>query len=142
MREPKKKAFDNCRAHFDKCTVLLRLTDTDLDPDAMTKRLGVAPTSTFRKGDARGAGKVAEWGSWICEIEGVPPKLPTELALELLAPFPTEPELWQALRGDCFVELVFSFERSTWSGCFTLSPELVALAAKLGAGLEVHIYAS
>lgn len=35
---------------------MLRLFHTDLDPDDVSRRLGIAPTSSFRRGDPRGKG--------------------------------------------------------------------------------------
>lgn len=42
----------------------LRLTRTDLDPDEVTRRLGIVPMEAFRRGDTFSRGLVRKLGYW------------------------------------------------------------------------------
>lgn len=53
--------------------VLLRLIGHDLDPDEVTKSLGLKPSRAFRRGDSSTAGKRERkraYGAWMLSTEG------------------------------------------------------------------------
>ena len=128
--------------------VTLAIYGDDLDPDAVSARLGCAPTSSFRKGDRRAPHRElpnprppAMFGAWFLEARGEPPFLADDLVATVLGRLPADEAFWAALRRDYKVELRCGVHWWGWHRGFELSPATVRLIAAIGAPLMYDIYA-
>lgn len=65
--------------------VALRLALDDLDPAAITRGLGIAPSRAWQKGEAGPTRRVRDEGLWIFEIDNAACLWPEEKVAELLA---------------------------------------------------------
>lgn len=123
-------------------TVSLRIFGDALDPDAITRLMGVEPTGCARKGDTRRTASsrdvVARSGSWRLHA-GVPGDLGTQIGA-LLATLPSDPSVWRELsqryRCDVFCGL---FMRDANEGT-ELPPEVLAMLGERGLRLGLDIY--
>ncbi|WP_082173226.1 DUF4279 domain-containing protein [Methylobacterium platani] len=88
-------------------TVALRIFGDGLDPDEITRLLGIEPTGLARKGDvhhtASGREVVARSGFWRLNA-GVPGSLNTQIGA-LLTKLTSDPTIWRELteRYECDV---------------------------------------
>jgi len=136
------RRFGACKAPFDECGVTLAIYGEPLDPPAVSELLGVEPTASRRRGEhAAPASLPADHGTWLFSIESVTTRGPSELALELLDRFPSDPALWDRLCREYDVQVRFAFQASTLTGCFELSPAAVERLGKTGATVAFHLYA-
>lgn len=123
-------------------TVGLRIFGDALDPDEITRRLGIEPTGCARKGDthrtASGREVVARSGSWRLDA-GVPGNLSTQIAA-LLAKLPSDSTIW--------CELAQHYECDVFCGLFMregnegteLSPQVMSMLSVRRLRLELDIY--
>jgi len=126
----------------DETHVTLAIHGPDLDPAEITSRLGVEPTRAHARGDARRRGPPWTRGRWSLVCQGRSPTGADDLIRELLGLLPPLDALvWDELRKRC--------ELKVWIGCFlesdnrgfVLRPSSVRALARLGAELNVDIYA-
>ncbi len=124
----------------------LRFFGDDLDPDHVSKVLGVAPTTAYRKGDVtpsdKGTKAVAETGTWQLEAdEEYSGELPEQIA-SLFAALTDDRAVWKDLSsrfdGDVFIGL---FMADTNEG-FSLDPTILSAIGDRGLVLEFDIYGS
>lgn len=124
-------------------TVELRIAGQDLDPDEITRSLGISPTQVRRKGERRSGASVWTENMWAYEV------------------FPSQRDSWSSL-SDGLTSLLNevlplktrlqSFASANkiylWCGHFTtdfdggptLPPELLKLLGEFGVGLELDTY--
>lgn len=124
--------------------VALRLFGDDLDPEELTRILGVEPSSAHRKGDVirssvSGAAGVRKSGLWLLRAsDRIPGNLDGQVG-ELLEQLPSEPELWKRLavyKPDLSIGL---FLEETNEGIALGEPAIRALADR-GIALDFDIY--
>ena len=123
-------------------SVGLRIFGDDLDPDEITRLLGIEPTGSARKGDthrtASGRNVVARSGSWRLDA-GVPGDLNTQIGA-LLAKLPTDPSVWRKLsrRYKCEVFCgLFLRDGNEGTG---LQPQVLSLLGERCLRLGLDIY--
>ncbi|AWN49404.1 hypothetical protein DK419_26175 [Methylobacterium terrae] len=123
-------------------TVSLRILGAALDPDEVTRLLGVEPTGCARQGDTRrtasGREVVARSGSWRLASDAVG-DLNTQIAA-LLTKLPNDPAVWLDLsrryQCDVFCGL---FMREINEGV-ELHPHLLSILGSRGLRLGFDIY--
>ena len=123
-------------------TVGLRIFGDALDPEEITRLLGIEPTGCARKGDtyrtASGHEVVARSGSWLLDA-GVPGDLNTQIGA-LLTKLPSGPAIWR--------ELSEHYECDVFCGLFMqdgnegteLSPQVMSMLGVRGLRLNLDIY--
>jgi len=126
----------------DECRLTLGVHGEDLDPDAVSRALGCAPTSQHRKGEPRRSGPPWPKGAWLLSVEARSPTGPDELVELLLARLPTDEAMWSALRSRYKVQLSFGIFTERWNRGFELSAESVRRIGIVGVGVGVDIYAN
>lgn len=123
-------------------TVGLRIFGDALDPEEITRLLGVAPTSCAHKGDTRrtspGREVVARSGSWRLDAD-LSGNLNTQIGA-LLTKLPSDPTIWR--------ELTAHYECDVFCGLFMregnegmeLSPEVMSMLGvrRLRLGLDIY----
>ncbi len=139
--------------HDDKicCSATLIVTGTDLDPDAVSELLGLAPTQTWRKGEykrferpdgtVRQFGSIHEWGGWKCSLwidhQDAPLCEQINSAVDTLASRATALAELRADGND--VELNCS-DSSSGSSHLPLSRHLLKQLVDLSVDLDVTVY--
>lgn len=124
-------------------TVGLRIFGRALDPDEITRLLGVEPTRCARKGDTHrtksGSEVVARSGSWLLNA-GLPGNLNTQIGA-LLDKLPSDLSVWRELskRYECDV-FCGLFVREGNEGT-ELQPEVLLKLGDRGLRLGLDIYA-
>jgi hypothetical protein len=123
-------------------TVGLRIFGDALDPDEVTRLLGIAPTGCAHKGDthrtASGREVVARSGSWRLNAD-LSGNLNTQIGA-LLTKLPSDPTIWR--------ELTEHYECDVFCGLFMrdgnegveLSPEVMSMLGVRGLRLGLDIY--
>src|SRR5689334_276822 len=75
MSEGLMDEYDDDYATCEKTYAGLRIFHGELDPDAVTRDLGIKPTNAFRKGEPMRPGArrsaIAKQGGWFLDTEGV-----------------------------------------------------------------------
>jgi hypothetical protein len=125
-------------------TVGLRIFGDTLDPDEITRLLGVEPTGCARKGDthrtASGREVIASSGSWRLH-SNAPGNLSMQIGA-LLAKLPSDPSLWR--------ELSQSYDCDVFCGLFMregnegteLKPQVLSMLGDRSLRLGFDIYTS
>jgi hypothetical protein len=113
----------------DHVTLTLALKRVALDHDALSARLGCAPTHA----DADG---------WSLEVQGSPPALGgDDLVTLLLGRLPVDEAFWAALRRDYQVEIRVGVSMTGWNRGLELSPASLRSIRMTGAPLVFDLYA-
>jgi LmbE family N-acetylglucosaminyl deacetylase len=128
----------------DAICVTLALYGEHLDPDWVTAQLGVQPTASYRKGDARrtGAMPAHRGGGWFLEEVGDAPATPetlTRALLDSLAHVP--PETWAQLAQHFDIQLHYALYLYSFNRGFDLGLELTWRIASMRARMVFDIYA-
>jgi hypothetical protein len=126
----------------DKVRASLCLYADDLDPESVTKRIGVPPTTSHRKGEPFGRKQLPRRsGAWILETEVLAPAAGQEALDALLSTLPDDPSVWADLGARHEVVIVVGVFLKAWNRGFCISRATVARLASMGAELTVDIYA-
>lgn len=87
--------------HVSESAVSLRFIGDTLDPDELTRLMGVEPSGSQRTGGTfrtpKGTELIARTGSWRLSVERRSPADVAGQVAELLAPLTTDLEVWQDL---------------------------------------------
>ena len=126
----------------DECGVTLAIYGEDLDPDEITRLLGVHPTHSHRRGDRHKPDSrfPFQQGAWFLERRGMAPVCPDELTKEVLDQLPTEMERWRLIKERFDIRLLYGLHFSGWNKGLDLPRELVARIAAIGASMGFDIY--
>jgi hypothetical protein len=129
-------------ANVDLAWASLRMVTTDLDPDHVTRRLGIEPHEAFRRGDPFGKrGLVHKNGYRGLSSEGhVPTNDLEEHIAWLLDRIEPVAERFMALRAEGIPANVFCFLRLRDYGGPGFSPQLMRRLAALDLELGLDIY--
>jgi hypothetical protein len=79
-------------------------------------------------------------GGWFLTREALPPSLPSEAIVELLAELPTDTGFWDALRRDYKVQIRVGVHTDGWNRGFSLSAAAIARIAVTGIALDFDLY--
>jgi hypothetical protein len=125
----------------DKFSVTLAIYHPDLDPDKVSSRLGVTPTTAHRLGESRRPGSPPlPTGGWFLRREALPPTEPSTAIIELFAALPSDSRFWGALRSDYKVQVRVAVHTDGWNRGFSLSPNAIACIAATGVELDFDLY--
>jgi hypothetical protein len=125
----------------DATSVTLRLFGDDLDPDAVSQRLGSTPTLARRKGDSIPDGKrVAETGSWLLSSERQSKNTLEHQIEALFTRLSDDMAVWRDLADSYHVDLFCGLWSNEWNRGLELSPKIVAAIAERGLRVGFDIY--
>lgn len=123
-------------------TVGLRIFGDALDPDEITRLLGVDPSGYARKDathlTASGRQVVARSGSWRLDA-GVPGNLDTQVG-SLLTSLPSDPTIWRGLTANYRCDVFCGLFLREGNGGAELSPRVMSLLGERGLRLSLDIY--
>ena len=101
MTEPEAGGGESGR-DIDRLEIALRVTADDLDPERITRMLGVTPTFAARKGedvDQGGVPVAQRTGTWSYALPASPEWELGDAIDTLLEQLPADPALWESLAG-------------------------------------------
>lgn len=128
----------------DRITVSVRAGGDDLDPEAVTRALGVAPTFAARKGERRrsGGGEVVQrTGVWYVAFGGAPQEWTLGEAIDaLLDRLPDDLAVWDALAARYRLDLFCGLHLEDWNRGITLGPALLRRLADRHLEISFDIY--
>lgn len=127
-------------ARIGRTVASLRFFGEDLQPEEVTRLLGVAPTQSQLKGDVSPSGHVRPVGGWWLRVEEREPGDLEDQIVALFSELTDDPQVWADLnaryRGDVFCGL---FMDTTNEG-LELKPETLLMIGQRGLRLGLDIY--
>jgi len=128
---------------IDRLEVALRITGDELDPERLTRMLGVAPTFAGRKGEHVDHGGVPvsqPTGVWSYALPASPEWELGDAIDTLLEQLPADPALWESIAGRAEVAVVCALYVHDADRAATLPPDTLARLAerRLALRLEIH----
>lgn len=129
-----------------KSTALIGFYGDDLDPDEITRLLGMEPTVGVVKGGtwatSLGAEKNAAIGSWRIKAGSCEPENLNAQIEALLAPLSQDFSVWRELCSRFRGVFFCGFWLNSYNDGIELSPKVLSLIAERGLGLDLDIYES
>ena len=128
---------------IDECSVSLRFFGDDLDPDFITKNLGIYPTVSYRKGDIfRGKtyDRIQNTGSWRYGIRRRADIELEELINKLFARITPDLEIWHDLTTKFQSDLFCGLWLNRANGAIDFSPAVMMKIAERGLSVGLDIY--
>jgi hypothetical protein len=113
----------------------------DLDPDALTRELGIAPTRAFVRGTQRGRSQPSSHGAWLLEVRGEAPREPDHVLRELLSRLAVDSTTWARILATHRVRITLGVHVCGWTRGFALLPPVLLRLAELGVEVGFDIYA-
>ena len=128
---------------IDRLAIALRVTGDELDPDRITRMLGVAPTFAGRKGehvDHHGVPTAQPTGVWLYALPASPEWELGDAIDTLLEQLPADPALWESMAGRAEVAVVCGLYVHDVDRSAALPPDTLARLAerRLALRLEIH----
>jgi hypothetical protein len=126
----------------DRVTVALRVAANDLEPDGVTKLLGVTSSFSARKGEKRQSGSqevVQPVGLWSYEVGSDEWTLHDGI-VALLERLPDDLAVWEQVSALGRIDVFCGLHLNTWNRGFDLPATLLARMAERGIALSVDIY--
>lgn len=128
----------------DRVTVSVRVSGDALDPDEVTRALGVRPTFAASKGDRRTSGSrevTQRTGVWCVEFGGAPEEWTLDDAIrQLLVRLPSAPTVWDELAAKYKLDVFCGLHLARWNRGFMLPPDVLRQLAERHLHLDVDIY--
>jgi hypothetical protein len=127
----------------DQTRATLALEGPNLDPEAMTDLMGVAPTRSHRRGDPIGAGRddIRPTGDWLLEINVSAPEEAEAALSQLFALLPKGDDVWTELNASYRVHLNLMMVVKAWNRGFQLSAPLLHEVTRRGLAVTFEVYA-
>lgn len=145
---PQPRIIAEVGGSIDEVSVSVCIHGEDLDPDAITARLGCEPSASHRRGDRRPSRRKdappnppATQGAWFLSARGAPPETVETLTAALLDRLPADERVWAELAARYDVQLRYGIHIGGFNQGFDLSPSLVRRIAGLHASVGFDIYA-
>jgi hypothetical protein len=128
---------------IDETRATLSLQGATLDPDAVTRFLGVNPTRSHRPGEPIGAGReeTRAAGDWMLEVNVSAPEEAEAALSKLFAMLPETDEVWAELNANYRVSLNLMMVVKAWNRGFQLSAPLLSEVTRRGLALSFEVYA-
>ncbi|MGV1804126.1 DUF4279 domain-containing protein [Agrobacterium vitis] len=124
--------------------ISLRIAGDDLDPDEVTRLLGVAPRLAYRKGDQwknpKGNPLIGRTGFWTFHVDDFETDDFEEAIFDLLSRIPVTPDVFQMLARRFKVELFCGLFLDDYNAGLGLSPAVMKLLAQRDISLDFDIY--
>ena len=127
---------------IDRLEIALRVTGDDLDPDRVTRMLGVNPTVAARKGDdvdVDGVPVAQRTGIWSYALPASPEWELGDAIDTLLERLPHDPALWESLAGWATVVVVCGLYIHDVDRVAALTPDTLARLAERRLALRLQI---
>jgi uncharacterized protein DUF4279 len=127
---------------IDRLDIELRVTADDLDPERVTRMLGVNPTLAARKGDEvdKGGVPVAQrTGTWSYALPASPEWELGDAIDTLLEQLPHDPALWESLAGWATASVVCGLYIHGVDRAADLAPDTLARLAERRLALRLEI---
>jgi hypothetical protein len=128
------------------CKVSLWFVGDQLQPSAITHRLGRTPSYSIRRGETylskRGEEMVASTGRWTLTTGWQTGRRLEELVGELLAQLPADPDLWAALTSEHASQLFCGLLLGSFNEETRFSAATLAAISSRGLALHLDIYDS
>jgi hypothetical protein len=133
--------IDEAGGPVDEISISLAIYGNQLDPEAVSARLGCAPTHAHRKGESRKpGGHPSRTGAWLLQVRGVGVREADTFVELLLARLPADEAFWSALRQDYTVQIRIGLHMDRWNQGFELSSSSVHRFAVTGAPVLFDVY--
>lgn len=126
---------------IDEVNVTLALYSEKLEPQEISRALGVEPTRAHRRGEhPRPNSPPAPSGAWLLTARGRDAEPAQAVIDRLLKQLPEDPAVWRDLRMRHDIQVRFGLHMTGWNKGFSISLKQVAHIAELGASMEFDIY--
>ena len=130
------------RRDIERLEIELRVTADDLDPERITRMLGVNPTIAARRGedvDVAGVPVTQRTGIWSYALPASPEWELGDAIDTLLERLPHDPALWESLAGWAGVSVVCGLFIRDLDRAADLPPDTLARLAERRLALSLHI---
>ncbi len=127
----------------DRLSVTLRITAPDLDPEAITRRLGVSPTLAARRGDDRpseGGTVKQRVGIWAFGFSSSQEWVLADAIGALLDRLPADVAVWREIASSATIDVFCGLHLDDWNRGLDLPPELLARLGERRITLSFDIY--
>ena len=130
------------RRDIERLDIELRVTSDDLEPERITRMLGVAPTSAARRGeeiDIGGVPVVQRTGVWAYALPASPEWELGDAIDTLLDRLPHDPALWESLASWASVAVICGLFIQDADRAADLAPDTLARLAERRLALSLQI---
>ena len=127
----------------DRVTVSLRIVAPDLDPEAITRRLGIAPTLAACRGDDRPSksGSVKQRvGIWSVGFPNSQEWVVADAISTLLDRLPADVAVWREIAASATIDVFCGLHLDDWNRGLDLPPDLLARLGERRIALTFDIY--
>jgi hypothetical protein len=126
----------------DEVNVTLALYGEELEPEEVSRALGVEPTSAHRRGERRGPGIPPYLsGAWLLKERGGDAESAEAVLDRLLKQLPEDSAVWRDLSMRHSIQVGFGLHMTGWNKGLSIPLKQVRRIAELGASMEFDIYA-
>jgi hypothetical protein len=127
---------------IDEINVTLAIYSEELQPDAITRALGIQPTRAHRQGDRAGPKSPPfRTGAWLLTEHGRDAESAEIIIERLLKQLPEDVNIWRELRIQHTIQLRFGLHMTGWNKGLSIPLPQVTRIAEFGADMELDIYA-
>jgi hypothetical protein len=132
---------------IDEVNVTLALYSEDLEPEEISRALGVQPTHTHRRGDHRRGESQGQGippyssGAWLLKERGRDAEPAEKVIDRLLKQLPEDPAVWRELSIRHNIQFCFGLHMTGWNKGLSIPLQQVTRIVELGASMEFDIYA-
>jgi hypothetical protein len=127
---------------IDGVNVTLALYSDELEPDEVSRALGVEPTSAHRRGERRKpTSSPYSTGAWLLTEHGRDAEPAETIIDRLLRQLPDDPAVWRGLKMRHEIQVRFGLHMTGWNKGLSIPSRQVTRIGELGARMEFDIYA-
>jgi hypothetical protein len=131
---------------FQRMFFVLEIFGDELDPEKISKALGVRPDQSYKKGDERPRGsQYYKTGAWILksgEVQIAEDRSGEERFEDWTSKLPGDADTWRSLKEHYSVTVRLVGYTDQWNADFTISPKTLSHLSDLGLPLTIDPYLS
>jgi hypothetical protein len=131
--------YSGAGGEVDECAVTLRFFGEDIDPNAITAALGIAPTQAARRGKQYRGRFEAQKGLWLLSHDRSAETADHQIQ-RLFASLSSDLRVWSLLSSQYYAEIKCDLFLEQWCRATILCRETIAAIACRGLQLQVDIY--